>query len=421
MGIHSGPLRTARSCGKGARRLRTGLRHLLPILAALLLVVVSLPFSAHPAAAVSNDLVISQVYGGAGCGTVGCSTYKRDFIEIFNRGTESLSVNGWSVQYSASIGETWQVTFLPNVVVQAGRYLLVGEQTGANGVNDLPTPDASATIAMSATAGKVALLNTTTLLSGACPVSSSIRDFVGYGGTTNCNEGGANAGAPSTTTAAVRNDSGCADTDNNGLDFTANTPGPRNSTAARHQCPPAPCLSPPFSDVQVSHPFCSQIKWLTDNAIATGYGDGTFRPSASVTRQAAAAFLARLAGASLSNCHSAPFSDVPIEHPFCREITWLTQSGITTGYGDGTYRPLAVVSRQAIAAFLARLAGATPAACSSPPFSDVPTTNPFCPQIRWLVENGVATGFGDGTYRPGVAVTRQAIAAFLYNVAPLLP
>src|SRR3954468_22082433 len=125
------------------------------------------------AAAVSPNIVISQVYGGAGCGTAGCSTYGNDFIELFNRGNAAVSVNGWSVQYASATGTTWQVTNLPNVSVPAGGYLLVAEGAGANGVNTLPAPDATGTIAMSATAGKIALVSSTTALSG-CPSSASL-------------------------------------------------------------------------------------------------------------------------------------------------------------------------------------------------------------------------------------------------------
>ena len=69
---------------------------------------------------VSTSIVISQVYGGAGCGTVGCSTYKNDFIELFNRGNSAVNVNGWSVQYASATGTSWQVTNLPNVSIPAG-------------------------------------------------------------------------------------------------------------------------------------------------------------------------------------------------------------------------------------------------------------------------------------------------------------
>ncbi|MDQ1558979.1 MAG: hypothetical protein QOD32_2039 [Pyrinomonadaceae bacterium] len=177
----------------------------------------------------SPNVVISQVYGGAGCGTAGCSTYQNDYIELFNRGTTPVSINGWSVQYAAATGTAWQVTNLTNVTLQPGQYYLVAESFGANGVSPLPTPDTTGTIAMSATAAKVALVNTTVALSGACPTGAQIVDLVGYGATANCSET-APAPAPSTTTADVRKGGGRVDTNNNSLDFTAATPTPRNSS-----------------------------------------------------------------------------------------------------------------------------------------------------------------------------------------------
>jgi predicted extracellular nuclease len=100
--------------------------------------------SASPA-----QVVISQVYGGAGCGTAGCSAYKNDYIEIFNLGSAAANVNGWSVQYGSSGGTTWTATALPNVSIPAGGYLLIAEGGNANGTSDLPTPDVSASINMS--------------------------------------------------------------------------------------------------------------------------------------------------------------------------------------------------------------------------------------------------------------------------------
>jgi hypothetical protein len=182
----------------------------------------------------SLTVVISQVYGGAGCGTAGCSTYQNDYIELYNRSHTAISLNGWSVQYAAATGTAWQVTALPNVTVQPGQYYLVAESFGANGVNPLPTPDTTGIIAMSATAGKIALVNATTALTGACPGNitgaGSIIDFVGYGATANCNET-ANAPAPSTTTADVRAGGGNTETDNNSTDFQATAPTPRNTSS----------------------------------------------------------------------------------------------------------------------------------------------------------------------------------------------
>jgi hypothetical protein len=85
--------------------------------------------------------------------------------------------------------------------------------------------------------------------------------------------------------------------------------------------------------VPVSHPFCEEIQWMKATGISTGFGDGTYRPDAAVTRQAMSAFMARLAGATLTPCTTAPFTDVPVSHPFCAEIKWMKDTGISTGFG----------------------------------------------------------------------------------------
>ncbi len=54
------------------------------------------------------------------------------------------------------------------------------------------------------------------------------------------------------------------------------------------------------------------------------------------------------------------FSDVPSGHPFQDEIGWMADSGISEGFPDGTFRPTSPVTRQAMAAFLQRLAGHDP-------------------------------------------------------------
>ena len=89
---------------------------------------------------------------------------------------------------------------------------------------------------MSGTAGKVALVNTTTALTGSSSVGASIVDFAGYGTTTNGFEGAAPTPAPSNTTAAIRNGGGCTDTNVNSSDFIIGAPTPRNSSSAAVAC-----------------------------------------------------------------------------------------------------------------------------------------------------------------------------------------
>src|SRR6266850_1068498 len=129
---------------------------------------------------VSTTVVISQVYGGGG--NAG-ATFKNDFIELFNRGRAVVDVTGWSVQYASAAGTSWAATALTGTI-QPGQYYLVQEAAGTGGTTNLPTPDATGTIAMSATNAKVALVNTTTALTGSgCPFSATVVDFVGDGAT----------------------------------------------------------------------------------------------------------------------------------------------------------------------------------------------------------------------------------------------
>ena len=70
-----------------------------------------------------------------------------------------------------------------------------------------------------------------------------------------------------------------------------------------------------------------------------------------------AAFLHRAAGSPpLSTPSRSPFTDVTVQNSiFYQEIAWARDAGITTGWADGTYRPLADINRDAMAAFIYRL------------------------------------------------------------------
>jgi hypothetical protein len=170
-----------------------------------------------------------------------------------------------------------------------------------------------------------------------------------------------------------------------------------------------------FSDVPVTHPFFRDVEWAAAEGITTGYADGTFRPAGVVTRQSMAAFLHRLAGAPpVSAPATATFRDVGPNHPFFDEVEWVAGAGIAGGYADGTYRPSATVTRQSMAAFLFRMAGSPGGEAPGPPsFFDVGPTHPFFAEVEWAAGEGITTGYVDGTFRPSSPVTRAATAAFL--------
>lgn len=179
---------------------------------------------------VDNSIVISQLFGGGGNAS---APYTNDFIELHNRGTTTVSLAGWSVQYAAATGSAWSITTLSGSIPPGG-YYLIQEAAGATPSGALPTPDATGTIPMSGGAGKVALVNNAVALVGACPAGPTIVDFVGYGTTANCFEGAGPTPPPSNITSVMRGLSGFTDTNVNSADFAAGAPSPRNtSTTAR--------------------------------------------------------------------------------------------------------------------------------------------------------------------------------------------
>ncbi|MHA6510603.1 S-layer homology domain-containing protein [Tessaracoccus sp. Y1736] len=180
-------------------------------------------------------------------------------------------------------------------------------------------------------------------------------------------------------------------------------------------------MASPFTDVDPGDPFFTEILWMAESGISNGYSDGTYRPADSVHRAAMAAFLYRAAGEPAHTAPSmSPFSDVKSGDPFYAEISWMAESGISNGYSDGTYRPADSVHRAAMAAFLYRAAG-EPAytAPAVSPFSDVKPGDPFYSEICWMAESGISTGYTDGTYRPADRIHRAAMAAFLYRLTNL--
>ncbi|HXI70859.1 MAG TPA: DNA/RNA non-specific endonuclease [Verrucomicrobiae bacterium] len=173
----------------------------------------------------TTNLTVSQVYGGGGNSG---ATYINDFIEIYNAGTATVNLSTYAVQYASSTGSSWSETIL-NGTIAPGAHYLIQEAAGTGGTTALPTPQAIGTISMSATAGKVALTKTTTLLTVSNPVgTANVVDFVGYG-SANAYEGTGPAPTISATASDSRAGGGATDTNDNQADFTAGTVNPRNN------------------------------------------------------------------------------------------------------------------------------------------------------------------------------------------------
>jgi uncharacterized repeat protein (TIGR01451 family) len=202
-------------------------------------------------------LVISQIYTAGGAAS---AIYNRDFIEIFNRGTVSINLSGFTVQYAATGTGTFTViASLPNATLAPRQYFLIsaGTTNAAVGASLPVTVDVTGSNTnMTGSVGKVAVVFGTSALTSAnvnnppltvgnatpgCPTSASIVvDFIGYGTTAACYEGTSPAPDPTSSNnsqADFRNNGGCADTNDNSSNFTRANVVPRNSSTTKASCP----------------------------------------------------------------------------------------------------------------------------------------------------------------------------------------
>lgn len=173
------------------------------------------------------ELVISQVFGGNSM----TSIRNQDFVVIHNRGTNTVSLEGLSLQYGSASGTAWQLMALHGSVA-AGGFFLAGFAVSTGGTA-IPTPDQTSSINLASGSGKVALVQGTASLSGACVSGGQVIDAVGYG-TTNCSELRAAPGG--TSSAFITRTDACIDTNDNGADFSSSTLEPKNSQSAAQAC-----------------------------------------------------------------------------------------------------------------------------------------------------------------------------------------
>ena len=109
-----------------------------------------------------------------------------------------------------------------------------------------------------------------------------------------------------------------------------------------------------FSDLSAS-PYATAINTLATYNLVSGYGDGTFRPDAPVTRAEFCAMLANLLIAEMPAVTQSAFSDVSIDEWYAPAVHALHKKGLLTGYEDGSFQPNSAISQQEVVCILSTL------------------------------------------------------------------
>ena len=146
--------------------------------------------------------------------------------------------------------------------------------------------------------------------------------------------------------------------------------------------------------------------------VVDGYSDGDFRPDDVLTRGAAAKIICNLilgpTTASALAAGTAPFKDVPVTNTFAGYITYCSQQGIISGYADGTFRPTGTLSGNA---FMKMLLGALGYDSSIEGYTGA----------NWQVSvikqaSGIGLDDGNDEFVGSQAVTRQEAALYAFNM-----
>ncbi len=174
-----------------------------------------------------------------------------------------------------------------------------------------------------------------------------------------------------------------------------------------------------FRDVPMTHSFHKAVYWAADEKITTGYSGaraGLFGVNDDITRGQVVTSLWKIAGNPAPAKNTQTFKDVPTTHSFYKAIQWAVEQGITSGYSNGKFGPNDNCTRGQIATFLWKYAGKKAPAKNTQTFSDVPTTHSFYKAVQWAVEQGITSGFADGSFGVTRTCTRGQCVTFLYKM-----
>jgi hypothetical protein len=208
-----------------------------------------------------------------------------------------------------------------------------------------------------------------------------------------------------------------------------------------------------FTDVPKNHTFYSFVERILHNGVTTGCTGTTYCPDDTVFRLQMGIFIARaqaggdgnvpVSGSAQGNPYNcvgggiSQFTDIDPSNPFCRHVHYMFATGVTTGCvttPPRQYCPSDNVTRGQMALFIARAVAGSDAAvpvtytdpitarsysCNAGTpnlhFTDIATTDIFCRHTHYLWAKDVISGFPDGSFGPGLFVTRGAMAKFLAN------
>jgi hypothetical protein len=176
-----------------------------------------------------------------------------------------------------------------------------------------------------------------------------------------------------------------------------------------------------FSDVKTTDWFYDAVDYVYKSALFSGTAADKFSPASPMTRGMFVTALHRLDGKPAAT-GDVRFSDVRDASQYYYDaVYWAAASGVVNGYGDGTFRPNASVTREQMAAIMYRYAAfkgvdVTASDVSAyDAFSDKASVSAYAQDaLRWATARRVING-ADGKLNPSGTAPRAQVAQIVLN------
>ena len=171
-----------------------------------------------------------------------------------------------------------------------------------------------------------------------------------------------------------------------------------------------------FADVRPTDWAAEAVSFASARQLFNGTSETTFSPEGTTSRGMVATVLYRLEGQP-DQAPASAYNDVSGDAWYADSIAWAAENGIVNGYGDGTFGPNDSVTREQFVVMLWRYLGSPEAKGSGlDAFTDADQINGYAVEaLCWAVENGVLNGNGNGKLVPGGTATRAEAAQMLKN------
>jgi hypothetical protein len=178
-----------------------------------------------------------------------------------------------------------------------------------------------------------------------------------------------------------------------------------------------------FSDLPQSHWAYKYIAEMVNKKVLDGYPDKKFRPENSVSRAEFATIIVKAAGLQAQKVNYSSFSDVKVTDWYSPYIETAKDylTGFRTAGGSYIFNPTAPATREDITVAIVKLKGYDVNRLSNQSiiqnmFSDYDGISESAKNyVAIAVQNGLVSGYEDGTFKPQNSITRAEAATLLWR------